>query len=424
MEILTNLTASEARERIRNKQLTSEALVEACLEKIDTREHEIGAWQHIDGAHALAQARDRDKESAQGMLHGVPVAVKDIIETHDMPTAYGSSIYEGYRSPWDAACIAACREAGAVILGKTVTTEFAYFHPGKTSNPHNMTHTPGGSSSGSAAAVSDGMVPIAFGSQTAGSVIRPASFCGIVGYKGTYGLFSMAGIKPFANSLDTLGVFTRKVADAALMHAVLLRIPLDKKPLTSPPRIGRCNTHEWPQADIATREAVDEAVDYWRAAGAEVVDISLPDSFKDLATSQLTIMTFESARAFAYEYNFHADKLSKHMKKIVEDGRAITELAYSKAKALANECRKELPALLSDYDILVAPSSLGAAPQGLDTTGDPLFNRIWTLLGVPCVNLPHYRTTNGLPVGVQIIGLPGNDKNLLDVSTWLEAQLT
>ena len=417
------LTASEAAARIAARELTSEALVAACLARIAAREPEIGAWRHLDQAQALAQARARDGEPARGPLHGVPIAIKDIIDTIDMPTAYGSPIYDGHRAPWDAPCVAACREAGAVIMGKTVTTEFAYFHPGKTRNPHNAAHTPGGSSSGSAAAVADCMVPLGFGSQTAGSVIRPASFCGVVGYKGTHGLFAMAGIKPFAPSLDTLGVFTRDVADAALMRAVLLGVPLVRAALGEPPRVGLCRTHEWAHADAATRDAVETAARRLADAGAEVVEAALPASCGELVADQLTVMTFEAGRSFNFEYREHRAKLSETMAKIIEGGRAIPYAAYRDAQERAAACRVELSALFADHDVLLAPSSVGAAPEGIGATGDPLFNRIWTLLGVPCVNLPGFRAENGLPVGIQLIGRYGRDEDLLAAAEWAQTRL-
>jgi Asp-tRNA(Asn)/Glu-tRNA(Gln) amidotransferase A subunit family amidase len=423
MASLHELTASAAAARIAVGELTSEALVEACLARIEARETEIGAWQHLDGAHALAQARARDGEPPRGLLHGVPIAIKDIIDTVDMPTTYGSSIYGGYRASWDASCVAACREAGAVIMGTTVSTEFAYFHPGKTRNPHNLAHTPGGSSSGSAAAVAEHMVPIGFASQTAGSVVRPASFCGVVGYKGTYGLFAMAGIKPFAQSLDTLGVFTRDVADAALMRAVLLGIPLVHTAIGAPPRVGLCRTHEWAQADAEMRDAVETAAGRLADAGADVAEAPLPASFGRLVADQLTVMTFEAGRSFNYEHREHRAKMSETMVKIIEDGRAIPHAAYREAQERAATCRIKLSAMFADHDVLIAPSSVGAAPAGIGATGDPLFNRIWTLLGVPCVNLPHYRAENGLPLGIQLIGPHGRDENLLAAAAWAQTSL-
>ena len=423
MTVPNELGAMAATEAMVMGTLTSEELTEACLARIAEREATIGAWQHLDAEYARAQARARDSEPPRGPLHGVPIAVKDIIDTVDMPTCYGSPVYAGHHPAWDAACVAACRVAGAVIVGKTVTTEFAYFHPGKTRNPHNPEHTPGGSSSGSAAAVADGMVPLAFGSQTAGSVVRPASFCGVVGYKGTYGLFSMAGIKPFAQSLDTLGVFARGVADAALMHSALLGIPCEHAPSTAPPRVGLCRTAEWSAADADMQDAVEESARSIAQAGATVAEVELPRPFADLVQAQLAVMTFEAARSFQFEYMEHRGQLSDRMAKIIEDGRAVHHAVYYEAQRLATECRRAVDALFVSHDVLLAPSAVGTAPHGIETTGDPLFNRIWTLLGVPCVSLPRFRGANGLPIGVQLIGAYGRDEELLAAADWIDTRL-
>src|SRR6266446_4577339 len=313
MKPLHELTAAEAAAAIAAGTITSEALVTACLERITAREERVGAWEYLDPEQARTQARARDRSPAQGPLHGVPLGIKDLIDTSDMPTCYGSPIYAGYRPAWDAASVALLRAAGAVILGKTVTTEFAMFTPGKTANPHNVAHTPGGSSSGSAAAVADMMVPLALGTQTAGSIISPASFCGVVGYKPTHGQFPVAGIKALSQTLDTLGGFARSVADFALLRAVLVGGPVQLPALERTPRLGLCRTPQWPHATAATREALETAGRQLAAAGAKVRDLELPAEFEHLVAAQETIQTHEEARCCAYELTMHREQLSSKL---------------------------------------------------------------------------------------------------------------
>jgi amidase len=290
-------TALEAARRIADGSLTSEALVRACLERISEREPVVRAWQHLDLDAALKIARQVD-QFGSGPLKGIPIGVKDIIDTADMPTGYGSPLYETFRPPRDAACVALARHAGALILGKTVTTEFAYFQPGRTRNPHDPARTPGGSSSGSAAAVASGMVPLAFGTQTAGSIIRPASFCGCVGYKPTFGLIDRTGVRPFADSLDTIEVFASTVQDAAFFASTIAGRPdLRITDEVFRPRIGLTRTHAWEAAEPATATAIDEAAARLRATGLEVREVALPDRWRGLLEAQKTIMAFEAARS-------------------------------------------------------------------------------------------------------------------------------
>jgi len=303
MNKLHELSACEAAKLIADKKITSEALVRACLEQIERREAEVGAWQCLDRNAALGQARALDSGPHRGLLHGLPVGVKDLIDATDMPTTYGSPIYRNHRPAWDAACVAVTRAAGALILGKTVTTEFAVYHPGKTANPRNLQHTPGGSSSGSAAAVADSMAPLAFGTQTAGSIIRPAAFCGVVGYKPSFGLINRAGVKPLSDSLDTVGVFGRTVPDCALFVAALTGRAnlLVREDVLEPPRIGICRTYEWDQARQETISALEQAAKTLAPAGAVVRDVELPSAFAGLAAAQIDIMGYEAARALAFE---------------------------------------------------------------------------------------------------------------------------
>ncbi len=420
MKPLYSLTCVEAASGIASGNITSEALVESCLERIFSRESQIKAWEYLDPEKALKEARILDRSPRKGLLHGVPVGIKDIIDTCDMPTSYGSKIYAGYRSKWDAACVAMLREAGAVILGKTVTTELALFTPGKTVNPHNPAHTPGGSSSGSAAAVADMMVPIALGTQTAGSTIRPASYCGVLGYKPTYGQFPVAGIKIFSQTLDTLGIFSRSIEDLALLRAVFVGSPASLKELENAPSIGFCRTPQWPYATSATSEALENTCKQMEKAGAKVSEFELPGIFTDLAAAQEIIQLFEGRRCYSYELTQHRDQLSKKFLEIFLPEKEKTYNEYIKALDLAAKCRAQLDALFKSYDILLVPSTPGEAPYGLESTGNPIFSRMWTLLHTPCITLPGYSGPNGLPVGVQVIGATGKDDKLLSAAAWIQ----
>lgn len=417
------LTTAEAATAIAQGTMTSQALVEACLARINEREARIGAWTYLDAEAALAQARACDRSPARGPLHGVPVGIKDIIDTCDMPTSYGSAIYTGHQPTWDASCVALLRAAGAVILGKTVTTEFAMYTPGKTANPHNPAHTPGGSSSGSAAAVADGMVPLALGSQTAGSIIRPASFCGVVGYKPTHGQFPLAGIKAVSQTLDTLGGFARSVDDLALLRAAFIAAPATLPTLGHPPRIGLYRTPQWSQATSDTQDVLESTGKHLAAAGAAVADLDLAPDFADLVAAQETIQVFEGKRCCAYELAHHREQLSPKLLELLESGANPSYTAYADAVALAERCRRLLEAVFNTHDVLLVPSAPGEAPAGLDATGNPLFNRMWTLLHVPAVNLPGRAGSNGLPVGVQVIGPLGQDDRLLSIAAWMHARL-
>ena len=417
------LNAWEAAEAIASGNLTSEALVRACLERIDERDPAIAAWTHLDPEQALAQARDRDRAPASGPLHGVPVGIKDIIDTADMPTAYGSPIYAAHQTAWDAACVALLRQAGAVVMGKTVSTEFAMYEPGKTANPHNPAHTPGGSSSGSAAAVAAEMVPLALGSQTAGSIVRPASFCGVVGYKPTHSDFSLAGIKLLSQTLDTLGGFARCVQDLALLRAVLMGSPPQLTALTEPPRIGLCRTPQWPQATAATQEAVEMAARRFADAGAQVEEVTLPAEFDGLVEAQTTVQIFEGVRCCAYELTQRRDQLSPSTQQLLEPGERLSYTEYKAALQLAETCRRALPAVFAAHDVLLVPSAPGEAPAGLGATGNPLFNRMWTLLHTPVISLPGLSGPQGLPVGVQAVGPLGADDDLLAVAAWMHPHL-
>ena len=425
MTDLRSLTAREAARQIAGRRLTAEALTAASLDRIEAREPVVGAWQYLDREHALAAARRRDAEPPRGPLHGVPIAVKDLIDTADMPTAYGSPIYRNHRPTADASCVALAKAAGAVVLGKTVTTEFAAFTPGKTTNPRNPAHTPGGSSSGSAAAVADGMVRLAFGTQTAGSIIRPAAYCGVVGYKPSFGLINRAGVKPLADSFDTVGILAGTVEDAAFFAGVLsersalrhLAVP------SQAPRFGFYRTPMWDQAEPETVAALDAARGALERAGAAVAELAIAPEHHGLAEAQNTIMCFEAVRAFAYERIERSAELSPRFAQMLDAGMAIGADVYDQARARAAAARAGLAAFFGGYDAVIVPAAPGEAPAGLGNTGDPVFNRMWTLLGVPCATLPGRWADNGLPTGVQLVGRVGDDARLMACAAFLERAL-
>ena len=423
MQQLNQLSATEAARRLAAREITAEQMAHACLARIEEREAAVGAWIHIDPDAVLAQARQLDAGPVRGPLHGLPLGVKDLIDTADLPTAYGSPVYAGHRPRADAACVALARAAGALVLGKTVTTEFAWFHPGKTANPHNPSHTPGGSSSGSAAAVADCMVPLAYGTQTAGSIIRPASYCGIVGYKPTHGTLPRAGIKPLSDSLDTLGTLTRTVADAALLVGAVSGRDLLPRPLAQPPRIGLCRTYEWSAAQPETVAAIENAGAVLARAGAKVKEIGLPQDFAKIAQAQIDIMNYESYAALACERLQHYAGLSDKLKQLLKTAQQCDAARYDAAQVLVESCRGRIEDVFADLDVLLAPSAPGEAPAGLGATGDPIFCRVWTVLHVPAINLPCGFGPKGLPLGLQIIGRRGDDARALAVADWAHPRL-
>jgi Asp-tRNA(Asn)/Glu-tRNA(Gln) amidotransferase A subunit family amidase len=423
MNALCRLTARAAAARIRKGSLTSEALVRACLDRIGERERDVGAWAFLDADQALAEARARDQATAQGPLHGIPIGVKDIMDTGDMPTGYGSRAYRGFRPAADAACVALARAAGAVILGKTVTTEFAALSPGRTRNPHGLEHTPGGSSSGSAAGVADFMMPLAFGTQTAGSIIRPASFCGVVGYKPSFGLVAPAGTKALAPSLDTIGGFARDVADAAFFIAALTeRHDLVPTAPAARPRIGVYRTEPWREAEPATIAAMAAARECFGRAGAAISERPAFPAFDRLLAAQVAIMGYEAARNLASERLNRASAIMPRTLALLAEGLEVSAAAYDEAQRCAAAARVELDAFFGGCDAMLVPAAPGEAPPAA-TTGDPVFNRPWTLLHIPCIALPGHRGPAGLPVGVQLLGRPGGDAQLLAVALFAESAL-
>ena len=417
------LDAVDAVAAIAAGRLSAEALTRACLERIAERDSGVRAFVHLDPQRALAEARARDRESARGPLHGLPFGVKDIIDTHDMPTSYGSPIHEGHRPSADAACVALAREAGGVMLGKTVTTEFALRHPGPTANPRNLAHTPGGSSSGSAAAVADFMVPVAFGTQTGGSIIRPASYCGVVGCKPSFNTINPTGVKPLAGSFDTVGVFARCIDDCALVVGVLAGDGATPLGAVRPARVGLWRTPAWRHADAATVRAVDTAAQQLTAHGVAVEEIVLPAEFELFLDAQSDVLRFEAARVFAFERTRRADSLSPSSRAELAAGAAITRRRYLEAQGLLARCRELFATAIARFDVFLSASAPGEAPRGLHDTGEATFNRWGSGLLVPCLNLPGFTGKSGLPVGVQLMGALGEDLRLLRCAKWIAARI-
>jgi Asp-tRNA(Asn)/Glu-tRNA(Gln) amidotransferase A subunit family amidase len=435
------LSALDAARAISNGAISAEQLMQACLARVREVDGEVQAWAYLDADHALARARARDEMRAQGAaigpLHGIPVGIKDIIDTADMPTEDGTVLHAGRLPVADAALVSALRAAGAVIMGKTVTTELATYAPGKTRNPHNAEHTPGGSSSGSAAAVAAGMVPLAVGSQTNGSVIRPAAYCGVYGFKPTHGLIARSGVLKQSRALDQIGVFARTLEDIALISEQLLgaddadpetgpraRLPLlatlrEAPPL--PPEIAFVKTPMWERAEPQTREAFAELVVH---LGARVTEVELPASAGRAWEWQRTVMEAEMAANYDAEWERGRDRLSASLRAQLERGRAITSLDYQKALARMPLVNQALAEIYSSYDAILTPSAVGTAPRGLESTGDPAFCTLWTFCGMPALNLPLMTGADGLPLGVQLVGPRMGDARLLRTARWLTGTLS
>jgi Asp-tRNA(Asn)/Glu-tRNA(Gln) amidotransferase A subunit family amidase len=425
MARLNELSATEIARRVVTRDTTAEAVVRDCLARIAEREPVVHAFAHVDADLALQAARDLDRGPNRGPLHGVPIGIKDVIDTADQPTQMGSPIYAGYRPACDAACVAVLRAAGAVILGKTVTAEFAGMTAGPTANPHNPAHTPGGSSSGSAAAVADFMLPAALGTQTGGSVLRPAAYCGVIGYKPTFGAFNRAGLKFAAESLDTIGLMARSLDDVALITSVLLGGGTGAPAvLGGPPRIGLCRTPLWAAAEPATRHAVDDAAARLAQAGAPLREVTLPDEFAGLKTAaRETINNYERSKSMAAEWGSHRDLISPKLGRCISLGMEMPYEDYLAAIRLGESCRAQLPGVFEDFDILLAPCVNGEAPAGLESTGDPGFQAIWTILHVPTISLPTHQGPRGLPVGIQLVGRRYDDARLFACAKWVWERL-
>jgi Asp-tRNA(Asn)/Glu-tRNA(Gln) amidotransferase A subunit family amidase len=418
MTELADITATTALRAMAAGTLTPEALLEACLDRIAAREPAIHAFAHFDAA-AVRAVRPKP-----GPLHGIPIGVKDVLDTADMPTGYNSPIWAGHQPRADAAPVAWAREAGAVVIGKTVTTEFATRTPGPTTNPYDPTRTPGGSSSGSAAGIAAGFFPLAYGTQTAGSVIRPAAYCGAVGYKPTYGIINRHGMKLMSESLDTIGIMARSVADCALLGGVLSGLDLGDPDAKAPaPRVGLC----WsPMKDRAAPETIalmDSVAAKLAKAGATVTPCELPPAYDGMEDAHKVVMNAEAARAMGWELAHHRDKLSPSLRENLEWGAAQSGAALAEARATFRTLQDAFPAVMEDVDILITPSAPGEAPKGLAWTGDASFNLIWTSLHVPCVTVPAGMGPNGMPLGIQIVGPRGSDAAVLAWAAWVAAAI-
>ncbi len=428
---LISLSATQARYEIARGTLSAEDYATACLERIEALEPDVRAFAQLDRDYALAQARSLDQRRRNGLpmgpLHGIPVAIKDIFDTEDYPTEYGSALFAGRRARQDAAAVARLRQAGAIIIGKTVTTEFAYYAPGKTRNPHNLSHTPGGSSSGSAAAVAAGMVPLALGSQTNGSVIRPASFCGVFGAKPSHGLISRAGVLQLSRILDHVGVFARTLDDIALLldvlaghdpedpdtrpvaHADFTTVLAESPPL--PPRFATVRTPVW---DTASPEMQAAFADIVARLGDAATNVELPAAFAGAWDAHRKIMSADMAhRLGAVVDRGNQDASSEKLRTLLSEGREVTAVDYLASCDMPRLLAPGLAAIFEYCDAIITPASAGPAPQDLGSTGDPAFCTLWTLLGLPALNLPILQSASGMPMGLQIVGMPRDDARLL-----------
>jgi Asp-tRNA(Asn)/Glu-tRNA(Gln) amidotransferase A subunit family amidase len=402
---------------VTDRHPTSTAALERALAAVEAHEPRVRAWVTIDrdGAREAAQVLDAGPDRP---LRGVVLGVKDVLDTAALPTACGSPIYAGFRPRADAAAVALLRDAGALCLGKTVTAELALVTPGPTTNPHRATHTPGGSSMGSAAALATGMADLALGTQTAGSVIRPAAFCGVFGFKPTFDAVPTAGMKEISRSLDTIGWFARDASVLAAAHGVLTgeAVSVDGPP---PPRIALVRTRHWDRADADAQTAVLEAARAARGAGAVLQDRDLPPSYRDLDRAQGVVMTYEAAQALAWERAAHRDLLSPALRDLLDGADHLAHDDHAAALAVAAEARRDTDAVFGDADVLLTPAVVGEAPFGLERTGDPRFARVWTLLGWPTLSVPGVTGSSGLPVGVQLVGRAHDDARLLRAGAWL-----
>jgi len=439
-ERLTMLSAAAAAAEIASGAVSAEDFTRACLARISGIEDEIGAFAHLDPEYALAQARACDEHRTMGgtlgPLHGVPVAIKDIIDTRDYPTEYGSPLYAGRRPSHDATVVARLRSAGAVILGKTVTTEFAYFHPGKTRNPHDVTRTPGGSSSGSAAAVASGMVPLALGTQTNGSLIRPASFCGVFAAKPTHGLISRNGVLSLSRALDHVGPFARTLEDLALLLEILagydpgdedtrmIAVPQFRKaavegfPLA--PRFAFVRTPVWNEADAATKAVFEQLA---VALGEHCFVLDLPERYAEAWPALRRIMAADMAHRFGAVVDSRGEGVSEETRKLIAEGRKVTATQYLAALDFARALAIGLDSIFEDCNAVITPATIGVAPSGLAATGNPAFCTLWTLTGLPSLSLPLLQGEGGLPLGVQLVGARNDDMRLFRTANWLINQL-
>ncbi len=420
------LSVSTLSRMISEGSTSSTEIVQACLARIAEREDTVGAWQYLNPDQALAQAAERDATPSRSPLHGIPVGLKDVIETADMPTTYGSPIYQDHMPSEDALITQRLRAAGAVVLGKTVTTQFAHRTPGKTANPRNPAHTPGGSSSGSAAATADFMTPLAFGTQTAGSVIRPAAFCGVIGFKPSFGWTNFNGVKNLSASLDTLGYYVRSLDDLPLVHRVLNATLLPGPAggaLSDAPRILVCRTPAWNEATPAGKAILEETADRLAAAGATVNDLDLDPIFAEIFDAHTMVMSYEMARHLAVERRDNWAMISPPTQSYIEAGEACPQETITAARLVLEQARERLLQCVDSPDVILTPSAPGEAPAGLASTGDAIFNRMWTSLHVPCLHLPVRNGPQGLPLGITLAARTGAEERLVATARWAAQRL-
>ena len=419
---LNEMTIADIAPLIASGAVKSEDLIRSCLNRIAARDGVIRAFASVDADKALAEARARDAESPRGPLHGIPIGIKDVIDTADLPTEMGSPAYAGYRPVADASVVALLRAAGAIIIGKTHTAEFAGSAPPPTANPWNTAHTPGGSSSGSGAAVAGMMIPAAVGTQTGGSVLRPAAFCGVFGFKPTFGRINRAGLKFVAEGFDTIGWIARSLGDLALLDAAIA--PGDLEPVAKHPdtiRIGLCKTHLWDsKAGPETRAAFESAAAVLTAAGFRVETVDLPPSFAGLTRAREAVKEYERAQAQAYDWHHHRDQLDSRLVAVLERGYRVSYADYIAGSRLIEAARCRFDDIIEGWDCWLAPCANGEAPPGLQSTGDSALQSLWTMLHAPAINLPTHRGPNNLPVSIQLVGPRYGDRALLQVagSVW------
>ena len=434
---LATLTASEASVAMSRGDITSESLTRACLERIEARDGSVQAWAHIDPDRVVADAKACDSKrragAKLGALAGIPVGIKDIIDTADYPTEYGSPVFAGRRPDKDASVVAQLKAAGAIIMGKTVTTELAFFGPGKTKNPRDASRTPGGSSSGSAAAVADEQIPLALGTQTAGSIIRPASYCGVIGFKPTFGYVSRTGVLAQSPPLDTIGGYARTVDDTALLidamsgydasdpdMATGAKTPLVQqlaKSFSRAPRFAFVKSPAWPNADEAAKRAIEQFAGRF-GARAEVVETPLPPDFDGSLRLQQIVQFSDIAKNYGPIADANPDRVSAKLKEIIAEGRTFSAADIAAARAESEALYDALRPIIDNYDAVLTPAAPGVALHGLAATGSPMFNALWTYLGMPCISLPLLEIA-GLPLGVQLAGARGIDGGLLRAAKWM-----
>jgi Asp-tRNA(Asn)/Glu-tRNA(Gln) amidotransferase A subunit family amidase len=434
---LIEMSAAASAAAIQAGELTSEELVKAYIDQINAHEATVEAWAHFDADYALTQARNADglRRSGKqtGPLHGIPIGVKDIFDTHDMPTEDGTIIHKGRTPTDDASSVEQLRQVGAIIMGKTVTTEMAVFSPGKTKNPHNPAHTPGGSSSGSAAAVASNMVPLAVGTQTNGSIIRPASYCGVVGYKPSYGLISRNRVLLQSLNFDHVGVFARDVTDAALIAEQMMaydhrdpsmQVRMPPKLLTTiaegplvAPKLAFVKTPAWnTHADDDVKDGFTEIVDFM---GDSIEELDLTHLLEEVPQWHKIIMEVDIAKNFNRDYKQHKDQFSEMLREIIERGRNTRAIEYNHAVDHIAALNTAMDEIMVEYDAILTPATTGEAPLGLESTGNPIFCTPWSFCGMPAVTLPLMQGSNNLPLGVQLTSAKGDDARLLRTADWL-----